>query len=96
MQESKIFLFSSRYESFLMSGVEALSCGCAVVGPSEIPILGNDPLLSKNSFACSTFNLLMRKLQVATTIPPDATFLIETARLCSPTTTAQRILLLMA
>jgi glycosyltransferase involved in cell wall biosynthesis len=96
MQESKIFLFSSRYESFLMSGVEALSCGCAVVGPSEIPILGNDPLLSKDSFACSTFNLLMRKLQVATTIPTDATFLIETARLCSPTTTAQRILLLIA
>jgi glycosyltransferase involved in cell wall biosynthesis len=28
MQESKIFLFSSRYESFLMSGVEALSRSC--------------------------------------------------------------------
>ena len=33
MQESKIFLFSSRYESFLMSGVEALTAGCSVIGP---------------------------------------------------------------
>jgi len=35
MQESKIFLSSSRYESFLMAGVEALSCGCLPVGPAD-------------------------------------------------------------
>ena len=95
MQESKIFLFSSRYESFLMSGVEALSCGCAVVGPSEIPVLGNDPLSPKEYFFGSAFNLLTQKLQVASTSSGDATFLIGTARLCSPKTIAQRILLLI-
>jgi glycosyltransferase involved in cell wall biosynthesis len=35
MQESEIFLSSSRYESFLMAGVEALSCGCLPVGPAD-------------------------------------------------------------
>jgi glycosyltransferase involved in cell wall biosynthesis len=35
MQWSKIFLYSSRYESFLMAGVEALSCGCLPVGPAD-------------------------------------------------------------
>ena len=84
MQESKIFLFSSRYESFLMSGVEALSCGCAVVGPSEIPVLGNDPLLSNNSFTCSTFNLFAQKLQVASVSPIHITSLIEAASLSTP------------
>jgi len=33
MQWSKIFLYSSRYESFLMAGAEALTAGCSVVGP---------------------------------------------------------------
>jgi glycosyltransferase involved in cell wall biosynthesis len=95
MQESKMFLFSSRYESFLMSGVEALSCGCAVVGPSEIPVLGNDPLSPKEYFFGSAFNLLTQKLQVASTSPGDTTFLIETACVCTPKTIAQRILLLI-
>ncbi|NCY22262.1 glycosyltransferase family 1 protein [bacterium] len=31
---SKILLFSSRYESFLMTGAEALTAGCSVVGPA--------------------------------------------------------------
>ncbi|MCX6935854.1 MAG: glycosyltransferase family 4 protein, partial [Verrucomicrobia bacterium] len=93
MQESKIFFFSSRYESFLIAGVEALSCGCVVVGPSEIPVLGNDPLPPKDSFFGSTFNLLTRKLQIASVSESPATSLIENARLSSPTTIAQRILL---
>ena len=33
MQWSKIFLYSSQYESFLMAGAEALTAGCSVVGP---------------------------------------------------------------
>ena len=36
MQESKIFLFSSRYESFLLAGAEALSCNCLLIGPKDI------------------------------------------------------------
>lgn len=33
-RSSKILLFSSRYESFLMAGAEALTAGCSVVGPN--------------------------------------------------------------
>jgi glycosyltransferase involved in cell wall biosynthesis len=33
---SKIFLMSSRHESFNIAAAEALCCGCAVVGPSQI------------------------------------------------------------
>lgn len=33
-RSSKILLFSSRYESFLMAGAEALTAGCSVVGPA--------------------------------------------------------------
>ena len=36
MGTSKIFLFSSRYESFLLSGAEALVAGCSVVGPETL------------------------------------------------------------
>ena len=95
MQESKIFLFSSRYESFLMSGVEALSCGCAVVGPSDISVLGNSTISVKDSFWRSPLNLLTQKLQIASVSEKPATSLIENTRFSSPTTVAQRILLLI-
>ncbi len=36
MKLSKIFLFASRYESFLLSGAEALIAGCSVVGPETL------------------------------------------------------------
>lgn len=91
MQESKIFLFSSRYESFLMSGVEARSCGCAVVGPSEVPVLGNDPLPPKDSFGGSAFNLLAQKIQNASASRSFATSMVEADRPCSPRTIAQSI-----
>ena len=35
-QRSKIFLMSSRVESFNIAAAEALCCGCSVVGPVEI------------------------------------------------------------
>jgi glycosyltransferase involved in cell wall biosynthesis len=95
MQESKVFFFSSRYESFLKAGVEALSCGCLVVGPSKIPLLGNDLLPPKDSLFGSTFNLLTQKLQIASVSEKPATSLIENTRFSSPTTVAQRILLLI-
>ena len=93
MQESKIFFFSSHYESFLIAGVEALSCGCAVVGPSETPVIGNAPLPPKDSFLGSTYHLLTQKLQITSVSESPAASLIENARLSSPTTIAQRILL---
>jgi glycosyltransferase involved in cell wall biosynthesis len=36
MQVSKIFIFSSRYESFCLAAAEALSCGCRVRGPAGV------------------------------------------------------------
>lgn len=36
LQNSQILFFSSRYESFLLAGAEALCCGCSVVGPQEV------------------------------------------------------------
>ena len=92
MKESKIFLFSSRYESFLMSGVEALSCGCAVVGPSDISVLGNSTISVKDSFWRSPLNLLTQKLQAASASPTDTTSLIEAAQLSSPTKIATMLL----
>jgi hypothetical protein len=92
MQESKIFLFSSRYESFLMSGVEALYCGCAVVGPLDILVLGNSTISVKDSFRKSPLSFLMQKLQAASASPTDTTSLIEAAHLSSPTKIATMLL----
>jgi glycosyltransferase involved in cell wall biosynthesis len=73
IRQSKIFLSSSRYESFGLASAEASACGCAVVGPSEIPGLGNDPLPPKDSFSGSTFTLLVGKLQDASKLEhPDS------------------------
>ena len=92
MQESKIFLFSSRYESFLMSGVEAFSCGCAVVGPSDISVIGNSTISVKDSFWRSPLNLLTQKLQAASASPANTTSLIEAPHLSSPTKIATMLL----
>lgn len=35
-RRAKIFLISSRYESFNIAAAEALCCGCSVVGPADI------------------------------------------------------------
>jgi hypothetical protein len=64
MQESKIFLFSSRYESFGLAAAEAAACGCALVGPSEIHSQRNEP-----TFFNSPSYLLLAKLA-------DASFLL--------------------
>ena len=73
IRQSKIFLSSSRYESFGLASAEASACGCVVVGPSEIPALGNDPLPPKDSFSGSTFTLLLGKLQDASKLEhPDS------------------------
>lgn len=62
MQESKIFFFSSRYESFGLASAEASACGCTVVGPSKILTPGNTYPTPLTSFG-STFTLLRGKLQ---------------------------------
>jgi glycosyltransferase involved in cell wall biosynthesis len=58
MQESKIFLCSSRYESFGLAAIEAYLCGCCIV--SLLGILGH--LASKCSYRRAT---LAQQLQAA-------------------------------
>ena len=91
-QESKIFLFSSWYESFGLAAAEAAACGCAVVGPLDISALGNSMISVKDSFWRSPLNLLTQKLQAASASPADTTSLIEAARLSSPTKIATMLL----
>ena len=92
MQESKIFLSSSRYESFGLASVEASACGCTVVGPSNISVLGNSAISLKDSFWRSPLNLLTQKLQAASASPAVTTSLIEAAHLSSPTKIATMLL----
>ena len=63
MQQSKIFLSTSRYESFGLAAVEASACGCTVVSPSKILTLGNDLSSPEPLSFGSTFTLLRGKLQ---------------------------------
>jgi glycosyltransferase involved in cell wall biosynthesis len=63
MQQSKIFLSTSRYESFGLASVEASACGCTVIGPSKILTLGNDLSSPEPLSFGSTFTLLRGKLQ---------------------------------
>lgn len=96
MQGSKIFLSSSRYESFGLAMAEANACGCTLVGLLEILVPGNGSLPPKYSFGGSAFNLLAQEIHIAS-IPNLATAsLFETARPCSAKTIAQRILLTFA
>ena len=93
MQESMIFLSTSRYESFGLAAAEAAACGCAVVGPLDISVLGNSMISVKDSFWRSPLNLLTQKLQAASASPADTTSLIEAARLSSPTKIAMMLLI---
>jgi glycosyltransferase involved in cell wall biosynthesis len=63
MQESMIFFFSSRYESFGLAVAEASACGCTVVGPSNILTRGNTSYPTPLTSFGSTFTLLRGKLQ---------------------------------
>lgn len=63
MQDYKIFLYSSRYESFGLAAVEASACGCTVVGPSKILTPGNTAYQTSLTSFGSTFTLLIGKLQ---------------------------------
>ena len=79
MQESMIFFFSSRYESFGLAAAEAATCACAIVGPSEIlshcnePTFFNSPsnrLLARLSDA-SFFLCLTPPIRISSCTPPE-------------------------
>ena len=50
MQESKFFLFSSRYESFGLAAAEAHACGCSTLGPKSLLDFISSTKYSLNSF----------------------------------------------
>jgi len=92
MQESKVFLSSSRYESFGLAAAEATACGCAFVGPFVIPILNNESTPQNNSFLDSTFSLLAGKLQDASKLEEPSSNQMKTAPISSPQSIASLLL----
>jgi glycosyltransferase involved in cell wall biosynthesis len=75
MQESKIFLSSSRYESFGLAANEAKASGCTTVDTSEnYNLRPHAPL--PNGFFTSPFKLLTEKIESASRLK-----LIETSRM---------------
>jgi glycosyltransferase involved in cell wall biosynthesis len=53
MQESKIFLFSSRYESFGLASAEARACACATLDPKSLLDFISFTKYSSNNFSIS-------------------------------------------
>ena len=64
MQESKVFLSSSRYESFGLAANEAKACGCTTVDTLENHNLRPHAPLP-NGFFTSPFKLLTEKIESA-------------------------------
>jgi hypothetical protein len=93
MLESRISLLSSRYEGSSLAAAEASACGCIVVSPSDISVLGDNKISVKDSFGGSALSLLTQKLQAASASPADTTSLIEAARFSSPTKIATMLLI---
>src|SRR5262249_28298722 len=52
-QESQILFVGSRYESLNLAAVEALACGCSVVGPADIASINFLTSASSGSLAPS-------------------------------------------
>jgi glycosyltransferase involved in cell wall biosynthesis len=90
MQESKIFLSSSRYESFGLATAEAEACGCLVVDPSEIPDLANLPSSENNFLFSSLSNSLLAKLCRASSLPCLSPPIRPSS--CTPPEIAQQII----
>ena len=88
-------VFSSGYESFGLAAAESVACCCATVGPSEITVLGNDPLSPRDSFSGSTLNLLTQVPQIASASKDITTSLSENGLLFVPTTVTRTISLSM-
>jgi glycosyltransferase involved in cell wall biosynthesis len=91
MQESKIFLSSSRYESFGLAAAEATTCGCAIVGASEIDIFeAHKP--RPNSFFMPAPKHLEEKIGSASRCNTNETNLFEKTTNLSPKNVAKLFL----
>jgi glycosyltransferase involved in cell wall biosynthesis len=94
MQETKIFLSSSRYESFGLAAAEATACGCAVVGPSENHLLESYMPRPNGLHICATKHLA-EKIDSASRIEPNETTFLEKTMNLSPQNIAKLFLLLL-
>ena len=91
MQESKIFLSSSRYESFGLAAAEATACGCAVVGTSENHILESYMPRPNGLHICATKHLA-EKIDSASRIEPNETTFLKKTMNLSPQNVAKLLL----
>jgi glycosyltransferase involved in cell wall biosynthesis len=94
MQGSKIFLSSSRYESFGLAAAEATGCGCAVVGTSQNHILESympRPIGLRICFA----KHLAKKIDSASRLEPNETIFLEKTMALSPQNVAKLFLLFL-
>jgi glycosyltransferase involved in cell wall biosynthesis len=94
MQESKIFLSSSKYESFGLAAAEATACGCAVVGTSENHILESYMPRPNGLHICASKHLA-EKIDSASRIEPNETTFLEKTMSLSPQNIAKLFLLLL-
>ena len=62
MRAARILLFSSRYESFLLAGAEALVAGCSVVGPETL--VATQQLVKIQGCVSSTATNLLGNLEL--------------------------------
>jgi hypothetical protein len=90
MQNSKIFLSTSRYESFGLALAEANYCGCAAVELSPFAQLDCDSLFKKELPFVSSYNRLLTILLNAPTFFNPARAL--PCRALEPLLVARRIL----
>jgi len=91
MQESKIFLSSSRYESFGLAAAEARACGCAAVGTSENHILETHKP-RPNAFFVRASQHLADKIDCATIRTQNETNLFKKSTNLSPKNVAKLFL----
>jgi len=94
MQESKILISSSRYESFGLAAAEATACGCAVVGTSQTHILESYMPRPIGLHICFA-NHLAKKIDSASRIEPNETTFLEKTMNLSPQNIAKLFLLLL-
>ena len=70
MQESKIFFFSSRYESFGLAAAEAHACGCATCDPKSLIDFISSTIYNSNSFSISDTYLCFNAVHAINELDP--------------------------
>ena len=91
MQESMIFLSTSRYESFGLATAEATTCGCAIVGASVIDIFEAHKPRPNGLHICATKHLA-EKISSASRCNTNETNLFEKTTNLSPENVAKLFL----